>query len=164
MTLEQADLLEAYLEHCPQVLQVSVHERTRCAIIRYQGPRADLLAFLRRFSYTAPEIQKLAPAHSSRALNRAYQEKLVGKVVGKALRMLFLPVPLARAYTLCKSLRYLVRGARCLFRGQLHVEVLDGLSIGILHGPAGLFHRRFRHVPPGPWGAAGGVDPQEVGG
>ena len=57
MTLEQADLLEAYLEHCPQVLQVSVHERTRCAIIRYQGPRADLLAFLRRFSYTAPEIQ-----------------------------------------------------------------------------------------------------------
>ena len=131
MTLEQADLLEAYLEHCPQVLQVSVHERTRCAIIRYQGPRADLLAFLRRFSYTAPEIQKLAPAHSSRALNRAYQEKLVGKVVGKALRMLFLPVPLARVYTLCKSLRYLVRGARCLFRGQLHVEVLDGLSIGI---------------------------------
>ena len=131
MTLEQADLLEAYLETCPQVLRVSVHERTRCAIICYQGPRERLLAFLSRFSYAAPEIQKLAPARSSRALNRAYEEKLVGKVVGKALRMLFLPTPLAHAYTLCKSIRYLVRGVRCLFRGKLHVEVLDGLSIGV---------------------------------
>lgn len=33
MTLEQADLLEAYLQTYPKVCQVSVHERTRCAII-----------------------------------------------------------------------------------------------------------------------------------
>ena len=131
MTLEQADLLEAYLQTYPKVCQVSVHERTRCAIIRYHGSLDELLPFLRRFSYTAPEVLKLTPPHSSRALNRMYEEKLVGKVVSKVLRTLFLPTPLARIYTLLRSIPYLVRGVRCLLRGKLQVELLDGISIGI---------------------------------
>ena len=131
MTLEQADLLEAYLQSWPDVRQATVHERTCCAIIQYRGDRAALLDFLSQFSYTAPEIAKLTPAHSSRALNRTYQEKLVGKVVFKVLRKLFLPVPLATAYTLCKSVPYLIRAAKCLVHGKLQVELLDGLSIGI---------------------------------
>ena len=121
MTLEQADLLEAYLQSWPDVRQATVHERTCCAIIQYRGDRAALLDFLSRFSYTAPEIAKLTPAHSSRALNRTYQEKLVGKVVFKVLRKLFLPVPLATAYTLCKSVPYLIRAAKCLVHGKLEV-------------------------------------------
>lgn len=131
MTLEQADLLEAYLQTYPKVCQVSVHERTRCAIIRYHGSLDELLPFLRRFSYTAPEVLTLTPSHSSRALNRMYEEKLVGKVVSKVLRTLFLPTPLARIYTLLQSIPYLVRGVRCLLRGKLQVELLDGISIGI---------------------------------
>ena len=131
MTLEQADLLEAYLQTYPKVCQVSVHERTRCAIIRYHGSLDELLPFLRRFSYTAPEVLTLTPSHSSRALNRMYEEKLVGKVVSKVLRTLFLPSPLARIYTLLRSIPYLVRGVRCLLRGKLQVELLDGISIGI---------------------------------
>ena len=131
MTLEQADLVEAYLQTYPKVCQVSVHERTRCAIIRYHGSLDELLPFLRRFSYTAPEVLTLTPSHSSRALNRMYEEKLVGKVVSKVLRTLFLPTPLARIYTLLRSIPYLVRGVRCLLRGKLQVELLDGISIGI---------------------------------
>lgn len=131
MTLEQADLLEAYLQTYPKVCQVSVHERTRCAIIQYHGSLDELLPFLRRFSYTAPEVLTLTPSHSSRALNRMYEEKLVGKVVSKVLRTLFLPTPLARIYTLLRSIPYLVRGVRCLLRGKLQVELLDGISIGI---------------------------------
>ena len=131
MTLEQADLLEAYLQTYPKVCQVSVHERTRCAIIRYHGSLDELLPFLRRFSYTAPEVLTLTPSHSSRALNRMYEEKLVGKVVSKVLRTLFLPTPLARIYTLLRSIPYLVRGVRCLLRRKLQVELLDGISIGI---------------------------------
>ena len=131
MTLEQADLLEAYLQTYTKVCQVSVHERTRCAIIRYHGSLDELLPFLRRFSYTAPEVLTLTPSHSSRALNRMYEEKLVGKVVSKVLRTLFLPTPLARIYTLLRSIPYLVRGVRCLLRGKLQVELLDGISIGI---------------------------------
>ena len=131
MTLEQADLLEAYLQTYPKVCQVSVHERTRCAIIQDHGSLDELLPFLRRFSYTAPEVLTLTPSHSSRALNRMYEEKLVGKVVSKVLRTLFLPTPLARIYTLLRSIPYLVRGVRCLLRGKFQVELLDGISIGI---------------------------------
>ena len=74
MTLEQADLLEAYLNHSPAIRQAVVHERTCCAVIQYCGERSALLTFLSRFSYDTPEIAKLAPAHSGRALNRAYEE------------------------------------------------------------------------------------------
>ena len=34
MTLEQADLLEAYLNHSPAIRQAVVHERTCCAVIQ----------------------------------------------------------------------------------------------------------------------------------
>ena len=58
MTLEQADLLEAYLCTWPAAQQVTVHERTCCAIVRYEGDRQELLTFLSRFSYTSTEIAK----------------------------------------------------------------------------------------------------------
>jgi heavy metal translocating P-type ATPase len=131
MTLEQADLLTAYLQSAPQVRQATVHERTRCAIIQYRGQRADLLAYLSRFSYDLPLLQDLAPQPGSRALNREYQEKLAGMVALKAVQKLFFPAPLQAAYVLWKSIPYLFRGAKSLLQGKLHVAVLDGLSIGI---------------------------------
>ena len=115
MTLEQADLLEAYLCTWPAAQQVTVHERTCCAIVRYEGDRQELLTFLSRFSYTSTEIAKLAPTHTGRALNREYQEKLVMKIVSKALRSALLPAPLATAYTLYRSVPYLVKGIQCLW-------------------------------------------------
>ena len=131
MTLEQADLLEAYLQHITGVRQAVVHERTCCAVIYYQDTRSDLLQQISRFSYDAESIADLAPLHSGRALNRAYEEKLVGRVVFKAIRSLFFPAPLRIAYTLCRSIPYLLRGIKCLFQGKMRVELLDGLSIGI---------------------------------
>jgi heavy metal translocating P-type ATPase len=131
MTLEQADLLEAYLQSLPQVCRATVHERTRCAILEYRGERARILEELSRFSYELPSLQDLTPEHGSRALNREYQEKLVGMVAFKAVRTLFFPAPLRAAYTLWKAIPYLFRGVKSLLRGKLHVEVLDGLSIGI---------------------------------
>jgi heavy metal translocating P-type ATPase len=130
MTLDQADLLEAYLQSCPQVRQAVVHERTRCAILQYRGDRAAVLQLLSRFSYELPQVRDLTP-QSGRALNREYEEKLVTMVAWKAARTLFLPAPLRAAYTLWKSVPYVFRGLRSLLRGKLHVEVLDGLSIGI---------------------------------
>ena len=131
MTLEQADLLEAYLCTWPAAQQVTVHERTCCAVVRYEGDRQELLTFLSRFSYTSTEIAKLAPNHTGRALNREYQEKLVMKIVSKALRSALLPAPLATAYTLYRSVPYLVKGIQCLWKRKLHVELLDALSISI---------------------------------
>jgi heavy metal translocating P-type ATPase len=130
MTLAQADLLESYLQSGPMVRRAAVHERTRRAIIEYTGPRRAMLSYVSRFSYDLPLLQDLTP-QSSRALNREYQEKLVGMVAYKAARTLFFPAPLRTAYTIWKAAPYLLRGLKSLFQGKLHVEVLDGLSIGI---------------------------------
>lgn len=131
MTPEQADLLEAYLQSCAGVAQAAVHERTRCAVIRYQGGRAAVLEAIGRFSYQDPRVAALAPLHSSRMLNRQYQEKLVGKVLVKAACSLFLPSPLQIARICWISFPFLRRGLRCLLRRRMHVELLDALSIGI---------------------------------
>ena len=131
MTLEQADLLEAYLQTQAGVTQAAVHERTCCAVIRYTGSRAAVLEAVARFRYDAPQVLALAPLHSSRALNRQYQEKLVGKVLTKAACALFLPAPLQIARVCWLSVPFLRRGLRRLLRGQLRVELLDALSIGL---------------------------------
>ena len=129
MSLEQADLLECYLQKLPQVIRASVHERTRCAIVEYRGTQAEILWAFRQFSYEMEGLQP--PVSSSRALNRTYGEKLVGMAAAKAVSVLFFPAPLQIAYTVWKASPHLFRGLRCLLRGQMVVEVLDALSIGI---------------------------------
>jgi heavy metal translocating P-type ATPase len=128
MTLDQADKLEAYLQDLSCVTQAVVHERTRCAVIFYRGDRQELFTCLARFSYAAAQPPQ---TRSGRALNREYQEKLVYMVASKAARTLFLPRPVLAAYTVWKAIPYLLRGLKSLVQGKLHVEVLDGLSIGI---------------------------------
>jgi len=49
----------------------------------------------------------------------------------KAVSVLFFPAPLRIAYTVWKAIPHLFCGLRCLLRGQMVVEVLDALSIGI---------------------------------
>ena len=129
MTLEQADLLEAWLQTLPAVERAVVHDRTRCAVIEYQGSRRVLLDALKGFSYQDKALNELRRIHSIRELNRAYEEKSVGMVAFKAIRSLFFPAPLRAAYTIISSIPYLFRAIRCVFQGHLRVEVLDGISV-----------------------------------
>ena len=131
MTLEQADRLEAYLQNQPGVLSATVHERTCCAVIRYIGDRENIIRAIAQFNYTAPSVTALTPTHSGRALNREYQEKLVGKVITKFACTLFLPAPLQIARTIWLSLPFLGRGLKRLIHRELKVELLDALSIGV---------------------------------
>ena len=50
-------------------------------------------------------------------------------VAFKAVRSLFFPAPLRAVYTVIRSAPYLFRALRCLLRRQLHVELLDGISV-----------------------------------
>ena len=60
MTLDQADLVETWLQGLDAVDQAAVHERTCCAIIYYkEGSRAAVLKALRGFSYQSEEAAKL---------------------------------------------------------------------------------------------------------
>ena len=131
MTLEQADLFEAWLGQLKGVSQAAVHERTCCAVICYQGDRNELITAISRFSYQAKGMDALMPIHSSRELNRTYQEKLVSMTAFKFLRRLYLPAPLNAIYTVCCGIPYVWRAARCVAKRRMKVELLDGVSIGI---------------------------------
>ena len=111
--------------------QVTVHERTCCVILYYDGTRQAVLNEIRHFSWQEAERTTALPAHSSRALNREFEEKLVTKVVCKAACTLFLPPPLRIAHILWHMIPFVRRGLRCLLRRRIKVELLDALSISI---------------------------------
>ena len=131
MTLAQADLLETWLQRRSWCRQVTVHERTCCVILYYDGTRQAVLNEIRHFSWQEAERTTALPAHSSRALNREFEEKLVTKVVCKAACTLFLPPPLRIARILWHMIPFVRRGLRCLLRRRIKVELLDALSISI---------------------------------
>ncbi len=131
MSLKQADLLEAWFQKTSGVVRVTVHERTRCIVIWYQGDRSRILDAVRRFSWTEAEGSVTLPVHSGRELNREFQEKLVAKLAAKAVTTLFLPAPLRIARILWHAIPFIGRGLRCLLKGEMKVELLDGISIGI---------------------------------
>ena len=131
MTLAQADLLEAWIQGKSWCRQVTVHERTCCVILYYDGTRQAVLNEIRHFSWQEAERTTALPAHSSRALNREFEEKLVAKVVCKAACTLFLPPPLRIARILWHMIPFVRRGLRCLLRRRVKVELLDALSISI---------------------------------
>ena len=131
MTLAQADLLEAWLQGKPWARQVTVHERTCAVILYYDGTRQAVLNEIRHFSWQEAERTTALPAHSSRALNREFEEKLVTKVVCKAACTLFLPSPLRIARILWRMIPFVRRGLHCLLRRRIKVELLDALSISI---------------------------------
>ena len=131
MTLAQADLLEAWIQGKSWCRQVTVHERTCCVILYYDGTRQAVLNEIRHFSWQEAERTTALPAHSSRALNREFEEKLVAKVVCKAACTLFLPPPLRLARILWHMVPFVRRVLGCLLRRRVKVALLDALSMSI---------------------------------
>ncbi len=134
MTCAQADILEAYLRRTPGVTNAKVFERSGDAVVCYDGERSAIVSALARFSYEAS--QSLAPDHSSRELDRQYQDRLFFTLAKRALNKLFLPIPLRSALTLVRSVRYLRKGLALILRGRVQVPVLDAvvLAAAILQG------------------------------
>ena len=129
MTLLQADILDAYLRRLPGVTSAAVYDRTCDAVICYRGPREQVISALARFSYE--QAAELAPEHSSRTLNREYEEKLVLAVCRRAVSRLFFPAPLRTAMTAVRSVRYIKEGLDCLLRGRVQVPVLDAAAVTV---------------------------------
>lgn len=131
MTLAQADLLEAWLQANPWTRQVSVHERTCCVILYYSGSRQTVLDELRRFSWSDAKLSPTLSAHSTRALNREFEEKLVSKVLCKAASALFLPPPVRIVRILWHMIPFVKRGLLCILHRTIKVDLLDAFSISI---------------------------------
>ena len=91
MTLAQADVLEYYMKTVDGVTDVQVYDRTGDAVIHYLCGRAAIINALSAFSYESSAV--FAPEHTGRELNRAYEDKIVFTVLGRAVSRLFIPMP-----------------------------------------------------------------------
>ena len=131
MTLHRADVLEAYLNHNDAIVHATVYERTGDVVITYTGKRSAAVALLAGYKFDVAEYDALVTSADSRKLNREYQDKMFNLVAGRCLRKLFLPAPIAAAYTAFRSIGFIWKGVRCVLRRKLEVEVLDALSIGV---------------------------------
>ena len=131
MTLHRADVLEAYLNHHDAIEHATVYERTGDVVILYKGSRAAAVAALSGYKFDVAEYDALVTSADSRKINQEYQGKMFDLVAGRIFRKLFLPAPLATAYTIYRSLGFVWKGVKCLLRRKLEVEVLDALSIGV---------------------------------
>ncbi len=131
MTCREADTLLYYLHSLKNVTGVKVYERTGDAVISYVGIREEILDALIRFQYDSVQVPAGVIEHSGRGLNARYQEKLVGRVIIRAVRKLFIPGPLRAVHIGFQSVKYIVRGFKSLLRGKLEVAVLDAVAIGV---------------------------------
>ena len=129
MSLRQADILEAYLKKVDGAKSVKVYDRTGDAVICYTGSRDAMLHALAVFSYARSE--ELAPEHSSRALNREFEDKLVFTVLRRAGNQLFLPSPIRTAIAIFRSAKYIKAGLTSLLHGRLTVSVLDATAVTV---------------------------------
>ena len=129
MSLRQADILEAYLKKLDGTESVKVYDRTGDAVIRYTGSREAVLRSLAVFSYEKSE--ELAPEHSSRELNREFEDKLVFTVLRRAGNQLFLPSPIRTAIAIFRSAKYIKAGLTSLLHGRLTVSVLDATAVTV---------------------------------
>ena len=131
MTLHQADVLEYYLRSVEGVRSVKVYDRTQDAVVLYSGNRGSVICALARFRFAEAEAMELVPEHTSRALNREFEDKLTGTVIRRCLSQLFLPVPVTSAIAVLRSVKYIKEALRALFHGQLTVAVLDGTAVAV---------------------------------
>lgn len=134
LSVADADRLELWLAGHPEVTDVKVFERTGGVIIRYNGERRTVLDEIARFNWDEARDTVSLPAQSTRAINRTFKEKLIGKVLSRVGCRLFLPAPLRMVRFVRHMVPFLWRGLCCLRQGKLKVELLDAISIGISAG------------------------------
>ena len=131
MTLSQADVLEYYLLALEGVKSVKVYDRTRDAVVVYDGARAGVVRALAAFSFAKAEKLELVPEHTSRALNREFEDKLAVTVMRRCVSRLFLPVPITSALAVLRSVKYIREGLVALWHRKLSVAVLDGTAVAV---------------------------------
>ena len=131
MTLSQADVLEYYLLAVEGVESVKVYDRTQDAVVVYNGVRGRVLRALAAFSFAKAERMELVPEHTSRALNREFEDKLAVTVMCRCVSRLFLPLPITSALAVLRSAKYIREGLSALRHRKLSVAVLDGTAVAV---------------------------------
>ena len=131
MSLDEADVLEYYMRSVDGVDEVKVYDRTRDAVICYRAERAAVINALAAFSFPAAEAMQLVPEHTTRELNREFEDKLAMAVLRRTASKLFFPVPVTTAIAIVRSLKYIHEGLKALLHGRLSVAVLDATAVSV---------------------------------
>ena len=131
MSLDEADVLEYYMRSVDGVDEVKVYDRTRDAVICYRAERAAVINALAAFSFPTAEAMQLVPEHTTRELNREFEDKLAMAVLRRTASKMFLPVPVTTAIAIVRSLKYIHEGLKALLHGRLSVAVLDATAVSV---------------------------------
>ena len=131
MTLQQADILQYYLETQDNIETARIQERTCDATICYHGSRKTILDVIKNFSYEHVNVPEDYLKNSGREMNREYKDKLVNQVVLHYGTKLLLPFSVREVIAAVKSVKYLWNGLCTLCRGKIEVPVLDATAIGV---------------------------------
>lgn len=131
MTLHQADVVEYGLRSVDGVIKVKVYDRTCDAVVEYNGDRNSIITAMASFSFEREEAMDRVPEHTSRALNREFEDKLATAVMRRCFNKLFLPAPVAAVISVFKSIKYIKEGLKALWHRKLSVAVLDATAVTV---------------------------------
>lgn len=131
MTLGQADVLEYYIRNIDGITDVKVYDRTADTVIFFRGSNKRIIEALAAFSFESAENEGLVPDHTSRVLNREFEDKLVMKVLLRFASKSFLPAPIRAGMAIIRSVRYISEGLKSLLNGKLSVSVLDATAVTV---------------------------------
>ena len=131
MTLRQADVLEYYIRNIDGITDVKVYDRTADTVIFFRGSNKRIIEALAAFSFESAENEGLVPDHTSRVLNREFEDKLVMKVLLRFASKSFLPAPIRAGIAIIRSVRYISEGLKSLLNGKLSVSVLDATAVTV---------------------------------
>ena len=122
MSLQQADILEAYLKRIQGVTKATVYDRTGDAVICYDAPRTAIIHALASFAYA--NEQALTPEHSSRAMSREFEDKLIASLCWRGMKQLFIPNSVCTLITVTRAVPYIKAGLNCLL--HKNIQEADG--------------------------------------
>lgn len=132
LSLSDADVIEFYFRKNPNITKVQVFDRTCDVVLFYDCQVEEIIDALATFHLDdAKLIPDLVPSHTSRELNREYQDKLVNTITWHYFKRLFIPAPFSTALTIINSLRYIKEAIFALFKYGLTVPVLDGTAVTV---------------------------------
>ena len=135
LNFAQADGIEYYLDRLPEVTGVKVYDRTGDAIIKFRRPEdlGKITRALAAFAFEEKGLQEAAAERSSsRALDRAYQDRIVFSIFRRYAAKFFLPVPLRVGICAWNVAGHIVKAVRSLKEGGgLKVEVLDATAVTV---------------------------------
>ena len=131
MSLKEADIIEYYFRNIPQVKDVQVFDRTSDVVVLFRGDINEIINAFASFHMKDINNLSLVPTHTTRELNRKYENKLVNTICIHYITKFFFPLPIKNFLTLINSFKYIKEGLKALFTNGLTVPVLDATAVSV---------------------------------